>query len=107
MTRTRKITSGTYSGLSAEAKADLYVAEAVARAMSALEAHHAAWGVEVTGEAERQYRVALSAILREAHLAGAEPAVALRMRAEHEQRLRLRYERALREAGVALPRLTD
>jgi hypothetical protein len=103
----RTVSTGTWEGLSVQARADLDASEHAHAALDVVAAHVAAAGAELSTADARSLRSSLVAIIRAAYARGAEREQAHQVRAEAEQALRLRYERAMLEAGVPLPRLGD
>lgn len=105
-TRPRKISTGTWAGLGAAARADLHASDSANPLLTAVLAILGT-SIDLSAEAERALRSTLQSARRESFLAGTERETGLMIALDAERRLRLRYGRALIDAGLPLPVLSD
>src|SRR5690606_29961416 len=101
--RPRRVTSGTWQGRSADARALLDAGEHAPRLGEALLAWLASAGVELTGEAEQRLRAIAVTHTRETYLRGTSREASLESALAAERAIRLRLEALLRAHGIVVP----
>lgn len=99
----RTVSSTTWQGLSAGARADLDASEHGSTFAARLADHLSALGVELAGDAAAGLRAIAVEHTREAFLRGTEREVALETALAAERAIRVRLELVLRERGLPVP----